>query len=271
MKRYRKQTDLLVDGDILLHRFGHSNHTKIDWGEDCVTNEYDTDKAKKELDDFIKWMRSYTRTLRVTVCLSGEFNFRYGVLPTYKHNRDDDKKPKIIEDLKQHIRDTWDTEEHNLLEADDVLGIMASAEPEKYLLATLDKDLLQIPCRHFNWNKRKYTDVDTYDGDYMFFIQVLTGDITDGYKGAPKIGKVKAAKILEDYFDEESRTRSAGVWSAILEAYAQEQNLCISWESLHETALAQARVARMLRHNEHRKWKPILWKPSDFELGTEGV
>lgn len=269
MKRYRKQTHLLIDGDILLHRFGHSNHTKIEWDEDCVTDEYDTKKAKKELDDFIKWMRSYTKTKEVVVCISGDFNFRYSILPTYKHNRDDDKKPKIIGDLKQHIRDNWSYEEHELLEADDVLGILASGEPEKYLLASLDKDLLQIPCRHFNWNKRSYTDVDQFDGDYMFFKQVLTGDPTDGYKGAPKIGKVKAGRILAEYFDEESRTVRSGVWNAILEAYAQELPVCgVTWKGLNETALQQARVARMLRHDEHRKWKPIYWKPSAFDLGV---
>jgi hypothetical protein len=39
------------------------------------------------------------------------------------------------------------------IEADDVLGIMSTMEPGKWVICTIDKDLKQIEGWQYNWNK----------------------------------------------------------------------------------------------------------------------
>jgi len=74
-------------------------------------------------------------------------------------------------------------------------------------LASIDKDLLQsIPGKHLNYNKKVAPDVwemqwiETSKDEAEEFIwkQMLMGDNSDGVKGIPKVGPVKASAILED-------------------------------------------------------------------------
>lgn len=90
------------------------------------------------------------------------------------------------------------------------------------------------------------------EANRYFFMQVLTGDPTDGYKGCPGIGPKRAEKILEgvNVLDEKE------AWRAVVGAYASKG-------LTEEEALQQARVARILRHTDYdlEKEEVILWEP----------
>ena len=66
------------------------------------------------------------------------------------------------------------------------------------IIASIDKDLKQVPGRHYNFVTRVMEDVSEFQGWYNFYTQLLVGDPTDNIKGCPGIGKVKAAKALRD-------------------------------------------------------------------------
>ena len=83
------------------------------------------------------------------------------------------------------------------------------------------------------------------EADRWHLAQTLIGDPTDNYKGCPKIGAVGAKKILDKDCS----------WAAVVAAY-EKAGLS------EEDALAQARVARILRFEDvDEDMNPILWTP----------
>lgn len=244
---------LLIDTDILLHRWAYANQFGIDWDDDGEFVEVmNPDRAVDEFDDDIQHLLKKSKCREYVCCISSEFNFRYKVLKTYKHNRTGDK-PKLYDVLREHVQSTHPCKCWRNLEADDLLGILSTRSPGECVIASLDKDLDQIPGRHYNWNKDSLYQITPAYGDWWFLRQVLTGDATDGYKGCPKIGPKKAEKLLLEAFDGEAFNLRKG-WDLVLSAYHKAK-------LTEEDALQQARVARILRvgeYNEHTK-QPVLW------------
>lgn len=146
------------------------------------------------------------------------------------------------------------------LEADDVMGILMTKYPGKYILASIDKDLKQIPGQHYNWDKDEFKEVSLDEGNLFFYTQVLTGDPTDGYSGCPNIGPKRASKILEIVGDDDEEV----MWEAIVRTY-EDRGLT------EKDALVQARVARILRASDYNfKGKYIkLWTPNGKAVHRE--
>ena len=84
--------------------------------------------------------------------------------------------------------------------------------------------------------------------DRYFYSQVLTGDTADNYKGCPKVGPVKAEKILDK--------AEGDYWPAVVEAF-EKAGLGV------DDALVQARCARILRTEDltPNESEPPLWNP----------
>jgi len=243
-----KQQTLLIDGDILLYRFAHSNEYSVSWGEGVDSRIVNADEAQFDCAMFIQRMEEKLGTDDTVIIFSGKNNFRYSVLPSYKHNRVGLVKPELYSILKEYLIRNHTTKEKETLEGDDVMGILATRWPGHFIIATIDKDLQQIPGKHFNWNTDKQYTVTEEDANRYFYRQILTGDSCDGYTGIPGCGPKKAEKILAGYEGSE--------WGAILGAYEAA--------GLTETdALQQARVARILRASDYdfKKKEIILWQP----------
>lgn len=98
-------------------------------------------------------------------------------------------------------------------EADDLIADRARELGEEHVVViSIDKDLrMNIPGIHFSYyrpiKKDEYgfkeisemvglSHVSKEEAELNFWTSMLTGDSTDGIKGVPGIGKVKAAKIL---------------------------------------------------------------------------
>jgi DNA polymerase I len=245
---------LLIDGDILLYRFGFRQQEEYDWGNGVVSKTLDPRQAKRDAWMFVKNMEETLEGVGVILCFSGPSDkcFRKALLPSYKHNRKGCNKPDLYYELRDWFMATYEWKQYDNLEADDCMGIMATMKPGKYIVCTIDKDLKQIPGDHFNWDKdESYLTIDDLQADLWFYQQVLTGDSTDGFSGCPGIGPAKAGKILlglEDPID---------IWKRIVETY--------KFFNLDESyALLQARMARILRASDYDfdNKKPILWVPS---------
>ena len=250
-KHKLKPEALLIDGDILLYRFASSNEFKVQWEEGQeVTKVVKPEEAQFDLAMFVQKMLEKTACLSEAIIFSGANNFRYTVLPSYKHNRVGLEKPALYHQLKAWVVEHFITKEKDTLEGDDVMGIMATAYPGRYKIATIDKDLKQIPGQHFDWNHDKQFTVTVEEADRWFYRQVLTGDPTDGYTGCPKMGPVKADRLL-DATPVEKR------WDAIVCAYFKAG-------LTEQDALQQARVARILRASDYdfEKKEIKLWTPA---------
>ena len=243
---------LLIDADIVVFRFASAFSKKetTDWGGGLVTeSKINLPKAKQELDKFVDSLKLKTWADKITMCFTDKVNFRYSVLPTYKYNRAGQDKPELYNTLQSYVRKNYDCKSKPGLEADDVMGIMSTLDPGNCCIATIDKDLLQIPGLHYNWNWGRSFECFVEDCDRYFYQQILTGDPGDGYKGIPGIGVVTAQKLLES-FDHDN------IWSEIVKAYE-------SHGLTEADALQQAGVARMCRAEDYNfdKQEVILWEP----------
>ena len=81
------------------------------------------------------------------------------------------------------------------LEADDALGIYATANPGN-VICSPDKDMRQIPGQLFDM--KETMSVNEAEGAKWHLIQTLAGDQTDGYAGVPGIGVKRAVSLFEE-------------------------------------------------------------------------
>jgi DNA polymerase-1 len=260
--------DLLIDADILACQFAYAFEASR--GRNTY-DDFDTDNAGWAISGFdsaVERMIGQTGTDDALLCFTGRSNFRYSILPTYKSSRRGKPKPVLLDALIEHAWAAWDCREVDCLEADDVMGIMATESPGRYVMATIDKDLKQIPGIHYNWRKERIKDIEPWEADYWFYFQVLTGDSTDGYAGCPGIGVVRARSVLKDGIKDGIRDGvrdgikgiTKGVadhpWARVVRAFK-------SRGLTEEDALVQARVARILRVDDYdfAERQPILWRP----------
>lgn len=129
--------------------------------------------------------------------LGGRRNFRDDLFADYKANRDAAPKPKYYRDIRDYLVREWDARICDGIEADDAVAIDAiSLGPDRSIIVAVDKDLDQVPGRHYNWVDGKEYRVSTREGLTFFYEQMLSGDTTDNIPGIDGIGPVKARKAL---------------------------------------------------------------------------
>lgn len=139
------------------------------------------------------------------IVFSGPDNFRKDLCDVYKRNRG--PKPEAYLGAKELLVKWHGSEvcQHPRLEADDLLGLMATnGLTENPIICTIDKDLLQIPGWHFNFGHHHYEGddfpryIDEATASKNLFLQLLTGDSTDAIVGIKGMGPVGAKKELQE-------------------------------------------------------------------------
>jgi DNA polymerase-1 len=176
----------ILDGDIITFRAAFSAEDET---EEWVANA----RADKIIDDILV----ETGSDSFEVWLSGQNNFRYSVFPEYKVGRRDTPRPKWEHQVKDHLTKKWFALWSEGCEADDMLGIRATELGDDSIIVTIDKDLKQIPGKHYNFVKKEHFTVSEADGFRFFCWQLIVGDPTDGIKGILGMGPKKADALLE--------------------------------------------------------------------------
>ena len=243
---------LLIDGDVLLYQHSTAVEQVVEWEPDRWTISSDAREAKERFDVALLDMKEDLDADDFVLCFSDTENFRKIVLPTYKASRGKTRKPLCFLELKEYAQDTYRSRLLPGLEADDVLGILMTSPRIKgeKVIVSIDKDLDTIPGLHFNpWKEDpEVYEISEDEADYNHLMQTLTGDAVDGYSGCPGLGKVRAARLLEE----------APTWKTVVDAYDRAG-------LGEEEALVQARVARILRKHEwnERRKEVRLWVPTN--------
>jgi DNA polymerase-1 len=177
---------------------------------------------------------------------SGKTNFRSDFPISYKENRKSSRKPEGFEEILQHAKDTFTTVTVDGIEADDYVVDLKTKKPDDYVLSAIDKDVLyQTEGVHYNYSTGEDITTTKWDSIYYAYFQTLTGDTTDGYKGCPQVGVVKAEKILKDLETEEA------LWDTVVETY-ESKGLT------EEDALWTMRLANMHQYDGQavKLWNP---------------
>lgn len=246
--------NLLVDADILIFRLCWSHEKTIDWGDGITSVDMNPGLAKRRFASMVERYRNICHCDSVMMCLTSKNNFRFDVYPEYKANREYEKK-ELFPIMLEWLEERYHCVRMPRIEADDVMGILTTKEPGQHVIASIDKDLDQIPGKHFNWNKNKKYEVNSLKADRLFYQQIMMGDPTDNYYGIKGVGPVKAKKLLDD-------TPKHYRWQAIVGLF--EDN-----GMTEEDALQMARVARILRVEDYNfeTKEPILWTPKEMSNG----
>lgn len=240
---------LLLDADIVAFKAASSAEQPVYWGDGLWTlHSYESD-AQASANAYLDRLRDKFGDVEIKLFLTDKLNWRKDVLPTYKSNRKDVRKPLVLPAIKGWMVQELGATSAPRLEADDLLGIEATRNGG--IIVSEDKDLQTIPCTLYN--PAKDTDpreITEFEADYKHMFQTLTGDSTDGYAGCPTVGPKKAEGILKGC------TTVDQMWQAVVTAF-EKQNLN------EFQALVQARVARICRDSDYnRKYQQvILWEP----------
>jgi len=133
--------------------------------------------------------------LKVFLSHGTTFRHRFATTRPYKGNRKVEHRPTYEREIKAYINANYDCYVAVDEEADDLMAIEATKDPEAIII-TLDKDLDQVPGPKYNWVKDVHYEVTDKQAEYNFVMQLLTGDTTDNIPGLPGIGPGKAAKAL---------------------------------------------------------------------------
>ena len=187
----------LIDGDLVAFRCAAS----------CKEDD-PQEVALHRCDELIRQILSEVNATEYIVYLSSKTNFRKVINPEYKANRKDQPIPKYLQDCKDFIVNTWNAENREYYEADDLLGIN---QIEGSVICTLDKDLLMIPGKHYSWQiagatwirEARWEETKELDGLRQFYIQMLAGDSSDNIKGVQGIGPKKGFKLIDHLDDEQ--------------------------------------------------------------------
>lgn len=150
---------------------------------------------------------------------SDKSNFRFTVYEDYKANRKNVVKPQHFEALRKHAVKHLKAQVVVGMEADDMLSIRAHELGfENCVIVSIDKDMRQVPCYHYDWRKKgKVEKVEVHAAQMNFYTQVLVGDSVDNIKGCPGIGPAKAAARLKDCATEDDMVKACAM--AYIEAY----------------------------------------------------
>lgn len=272
---------LLIDGDMVAFRVAAAEEKTHEFDGQFILTA-DAEQGKQNLDLMVSGFKDKLGADHVILAFTDDTNYRKEVMPSYKSNREGVRRPMILKAMREYCLEVYDWKIVPTLEADDVLGIMAThngiLKGSEKIIVTWDKDLRTVPGLH--WNPTNDADrgpvvVSLLEADNLFYAQTLSGDAVDGYPGCPGIGKKRAAQIVAGRIltypvDEEiqrgpnkgtKRTlwktaQSPDPWACVVAQY-EKAGLT------KEDALQTARVARILRAEDYDfKEKEVkLWTP----------
>lgn len=166
----------------------------------CPEGSPDT-HAFHNLKNIVDKMLDVVRPEAFVFYLSGDKNYRYDIatIRPYKGNR---KQPKPVwfYETREYLMNNWGAEVTDGIEADDACAIeqtKALDNGEISVIASIDKDLLQVPGWNFNYTTNHFKHVTELEGWYNFYHQMLVGDVTDNICGVTGVGKKNAERILK--------------------------------------------------------------------------
>jgi len=154
------------------------------------------------INDFIDSVVNKSKSTEYELHLSGHTNFRKEIAVTkpYKGNRKGEK-PFYYQKVRDYLTEVMGAKISVDEEADDTLGIAQSKDIDNTIICIIDKDLWIVPGAKYDFKREELSYVTEYDGIRHFQYQMLAGDQVDNIQGVPKIGPVKAKKILSDNED----------------------------------------------------------------------
>jgi DNA polymerase-1 len=204
----KEEITLLIDGDTIAFRAASSCQHTLEDVDGWVMPFANIHEGQAKCDNLIMGVFRDLGATHLQVYLSDpESNWRKEFEPSYKSNRKDSVRPMLLARLKEYLRVQYGATHWAGLEADDVLGILATSPQEFPGLAIVvgkDKDFHTFPALHHQLGDRTASgkplvrQVSAAYAEWFHLVQTLAGDAVDGYPGCPGIGMTRAKAIMAD-------------------------------------------------------------------------
>jgi 5'-3' exonuclease len=179
---------ILIDGDMLVYRVGFACDEESEKTATRTMGNYISEMLTDLADHYPKHR----------VFLTGRSNFRDEVATSqpYKGDRPP-RKPVHKDALRDYLVNKWGASVSENKEADDDIAIAAATVDYDCIICSLDKDFKQIPCRLYDYTKKKLTTVNQEEAELWIYKQALMGDRVDNILGVKGIGPKKADKLID--------------------------------------------------------------------------
>lgn len=205
---------LLLDGDVFAYVAAAAVQRDLQYEDGHVVRWSDQEEGIGTLNDMVQRVLDRLGTKEYLFFLTDpEYNWRHDILPSYKENRSGLDRPQLLTFLKDYCLTKHSAIRWPGMEADDLMGIYATAtgdEPglevlrgfSERIIVSKDKDMRGVPGKFFDMNRmsdRQY-QVETISeeaADYWHLVQTLAGDKVDNYPGCPGIGVDRAKDVLD--------------------------------------------------------------------------
>ena len=156
-------TKFLIDADIVAFKAATSVERPVDWGDGMWTLHAYEHEGIQYIHDYLNKVTDKIGEGEFVMFITDPVNWRKDILPSYKSNRKATRKPLLLKALRQYLLDEMGAVMVAGMEADDLLGITSTNEPDCVIVSE-DKDLATIPCQLFNPAKDDAVRTITEDG-----------------------------------------------------------------------------------------------------------
>lgn len=231
----------LIDGDLVSYPSAAScEPTK------AKAEREPLDVAIRRADEAMRRILHATNAREYKLFIGGADNFRYQIDPTYKANRNDKPRPEHLQPVREFLVTEWKAHISDGIETDDHLGIEQSADnDQETVICSYDKDLLQVPGNHYNFQKEIWSYMTPLQGWASFYTQLIMGDRSDNILGFDGKMRVTVPKFLSQYVSaiHESCSTPWEMFRVVEEIY----------ELGEEAMLRNGQLLYILRH-EYDEW-----------------
>ena len=233
-------TLVLVDADIVAFR--------------CAASAENDNKdiAVWRVGDLMQRILHETGSSTFQGYLTGSNNFRYDIYPEYKAHRKKKPKPQFLEDCRESLIINWKCQVTDGIEADDALGIEHQANPGS-VLASIDKDLLQLPGKHYNFVKGIWTEIDELQGLRNFYTQLIEGDASDNIPAFDGKFRTSRPKFIQKLLDPLWEcTEEWDMWAYVMACYGSHHSTK-TWQDYLPQVELNAQLL-YIQKKENDKW-----------------
>lgn len=106
---------------------------------------------------------------------------------------------------------------------------------EEPIICSLDKDLLQVPGRHYNFVKAEFKTISPIEGRFNFYWQFIMGDVSDNIFGFDGKARQVVPKFLESTVSDMQGLAGdeMAIFEYVRELYDDDERLLMNGICLH--------------------------------------
>ncbi len=238
------------DVDVWIANYLETVEGKDSVNVECIVSPDPVEYALQNVSTVVDALAEKFEGSKFEFFLTGKNNFRHDLatLQEYKGNRKDAAKPTHYDAIRDFLVYKYNATVVDGEEADDAIGIRATALGNEACIVSVDKDLSTIPGWHYDWVKKDLYYVDERESYRNFYTQVLMGDRTDNIPGIDGVGPKTAKDILKGY------TSPKAMWQACVAEYVKHYPEGFMGK---DTKQAVIEIARLLyiRKQEGEMWQ----------------